>query len=436
MQNRLQDMHGAEAKTQQRSEPPPRRRIRPWRNRRQSLGGLFNLPQTPKGRGTTNDWGERRDIDAAAFAAQLQDRREHAARERSQTAPVDTVGGEEVQVGLSAQSDDEADEDDIVAASDTDSAPTPARHSHKRDSAVVGGRAGVRPPTRLPTDGTNERKTDEEDYLYPGERYMDPRANRRRAPTTIVYAATDSNSLVEPELLLADPDSLDAFRLAYLKYVRDHGIKQRRRPRNQRTPPLSVMECIEPDCLQHICMWMLPQGQRNMDPTQVRAVDIHQFVMGNGITRKGRASAASKALRALRCTINATQGLANVQKLFMAAHKITVQQRVKVAPKTMVKHLLKALKPKSVQYAISDAMHYGTATERSARTDVTAFYDLVQRTATTFRDAAKLGLVLGNSERETYKNEDDKDKKRKTKTKTMKKHERKEDEERSLPDYS
>lgn len=88
--------------------------------------------------------------------------------------------------------------------------------------------------------GTDEFTADAEDYLYPGEQYVDPKANCRRAPTTIVYAATDSNKLKEPELLIADPDSLDVFRLKYLKYVRDHGIKQRRRPRSQRTPPLSV----------------------------------------------------------------------------------------------------------------------------------------------------------------------------------------------------
>ena len=48
----------------------------------------------------------------------------------------------------------------------------------------------------------------------------------------------------------------------------------------------------------------------------------------------------------------------------MAAQQITVQHRVKVAPKALVKHLLKALRPKSVQYAIDDAMSYGTDAER------------------------------------------------------------------------
>ena len=231
-------------------------------------------------------------------------------------------------------------------------------------------------------------------YFYPGEVYQ-PVVRGRHVPTTVVYAATEANTAKPPTLELADPDSLDLFRQEYLSYVRSHGIKQRRRPRAQRTAPLTVIKCIDADCLQHICMYMLPAGQRTRDPHEVSAMDVHQYVMGAvNNDRAGRASTAAAALKALRCVINAKDGEKNVQRLFMEAARIKMRLRVRVAEKTEVKYLLAAVQPQRIRECISDRLHMGTQSDRAARKNVTLFYDLLTHTARVFRDAAKLGLIL------------------------------------------
>ena len=196
--------HDASAHSQ-RSEPPPRRHTRQWRDRRQSLGGLFNLPKTPLVERGANDWGERRDIEAAAFAAKLQDRRNKIARERAIFTNTADNGDDEEVANMSEESGrDAAEENDIVAESDADPATT---------RTDVAGEDNEDGPGRADAKKEPSPSTEAEDYLYPGERYVATWANRRRPRTTIVYAAADGNTLEEPELLLADPDSLDACQL-------------------------------------------------------------------------------------------------------------------------------------------------------------------------------------------------------------------------------
>ena len=154
------------------------------------------------------------------------------------------------------------------------------------------------------------------------DRYREP-VHAPMMPAAVLYSADDLAKVKAPYLTNGSRRDKKRFRNAYIKYGIAHEAVMRQRPPGQRVAPKAVIEYIKPSLLMYICKYELKKKYRCSDPALVKAVAVHDWVMGerklpldtedpNGIAK----------LKAVKIVINGRDGMKNVQNAFIHIEEI------------------------------------------------------------------------------------------------------------------
>ena len=136
----------------------------------------------------------------------------------------------------------------------------------------------------------------------------------------MVYGGTAEKDVKAPWMKHGDAAARAAFRIKYLKYLKIHDMGQRTKPPEYRTYPKAVVECMDPDLLWYVCKYELPKKYRTSKPEKVDALVVHRWVMQKSGTELDADDAEGiKLIKALKCNISGTEGVKNVQNLFIGA---------------------------------------------------------------------------------------------------------------------
>ena len=208
-----------------------------------------------------------------------------------------------------------------------------------------------------------------------------------------MYTPPDESKNPSPLLTQGDPEGKKEFALKYTKYAAKHKSDQRSIPPAHRMLPKAVVECIEPGLLIQICRLELPKKYRTRKPEEVSAMAVHRWVMGaTKLPIDVEDSEGVSKMRALKCTINATEGLSNVQQLFMKVFEYQTTYHMRTSEKEIIKWLSSGIKPPRVKHTVMNALRVEGKKGRARRKRLTTFHRLLKRLATKFDEAQTMGL--------------------------------------------
>ena len=208
------------------------------------------------------------------------------------------------------------------------------------------------------------------------------------AVAAVLYKPPDESKNPPPVLKYGDPESKKAFQPKYTAYVAKHKSDQRNIPKAHRVLPRAVVECIEPNLLMQICRLELPKKYRTKRPENVSAMAVHRWVMGaTKLPIDLEDAEGVKKMRALKCTIDAHEGLKNVQLLFMKVFEYQKTYHMKTSEEEIIKWLSNGIQPTQVKYTVLNALKVAGKKGRARRKRLTTFHRLLKKLAKKFYEA-------------------------------------------------
>ena len=194
-----------------------------------------------------------------------------------------------------------------------------------------------------------------------------------------MYKPPDEKKNPPPLLKFGDPESKKVFQPKYTAYVAKHKSDQRNIPKEHRVLPRAVVECIEPNLLMQICRLELPKKYRTKKPENVSAMAVHRWVMGaTKLPIDLEDAEGVRKMRALKCTIDAHEGLRNVQQLFMKVFEYQKTYHMKTSEEEIVNWLSNGIQPTQVKYTVLNALKVDGNKGRARRKRLTTFHRLLK----------------------------------------------------------
>ena len=165
------------------------------------------------------------------------------------------------------------------------------------------------------------------------------------------------------------------FRNAYIKYGIAHETVMRQRPPGQQVAPKAVIECIKPSLLMYICKYELKRKYRCDDPALVKAVAVHDWVMGESkLSLDIEDPDGIAKLKSVKIIINGKNGVKNVQNGFIQIEEIIRHHRVEVKESEIVKWVCDGLGPESVQTTVKNFLLKDKKEARRAKKSLHKFH--------------------------------------------------------------
>ena len=218
------------------------------------------------------------------------------------------------------------------------------------------------------------------------------RREKRSKKVTVVYGGTLDKDPKAPYLKQGDASSRAAFRVKYLKYLKNHDIGQPTRPPEYRTHPKAVVECMDTDLLWYACKYELPKEYRTSKPEGVDALVVHRWVM----QKEDRELSADdeegiRQIKALKCNLTGVNGVRQVQNLFIQLRKIRMKYRLKTSPKQIIFWVTENLSPARVKDTVTNLQKQGESRGRKACKNLDYYHKLLRKIARKFKTAYDLG---------------------------------------------
>ena len=116
-------------------------------------------------------------------------------------------------------------------------------------------------------------------------------------------------------------------------------------------------------------------------------------------------------MRALKCKIDAHDGLRNVQQLFIKVFEYQKTYHMKTAESEIIKWLSNGIQPTQVKYTVLNALKVDGKKGRARRKRLTTFHRLLKKLATKFYEAKAMGLGLEGPKQPTNPKDSDKNQK-------------------------
>ena len=314
----------------------------------------------------------------------------------------------------------ETEDHDGGSSSDTLSEDEPPRRKKGPEKKTRKAPKKPKPPDPKPPDpssSSSEESTDSSSFSHQSSSEQDRRSRKRKsrrrrkwdkrsygatryAPAAVMYNPPDEKKNPAPVLRHGDPDAKKLFRPKYKKYVAKHKSDQRSIPPAYRVAPKAVVECIEPTLLMQICRLELAKKYRTKKPEDVSAMAVHKWVMGEEkLPIELEDNEGVQKMRALKCTIDATSGLRNVQELFMKVFEYRETYRMRTSQQEIIKWLSQGIKPNPVKYTVLNALRVEGKRGRARRKRLTTFHRLLKKLAKKFYEAKALGLNIGGTDK-------------------------------------
>ena len=224
------------------------------------------------------------------------------------------------------------------------------------------------------------------------DRYREP-PQVSAAPAAVLYSADDLAKVKSPYLSNGSRHDKKRFRNAYIKYGIAHEAVMRQRPLGQRVPPKAVIECIKPSLLMYICKYELKRKYRCEDPAMVKAVAVHDWVMGQRKLPLDTEDPDGIAkLKAVKIVINGRDGMKNVQNGFIHIEEIIRHHRVETKESQIIKWICDGIGPERVQTTVKNFLLKNKKSARRARCKLLKFHRKLRKIARRFEDAYELGM--------------------------------------------
>ena len=123
---------------------------------------------------------------------------------------------------------------------------------------------------------------------------------------------------------------------------------------------------------------------------------VHRWVMGaTKLPIDLEDAEGVKKMRALKCTIDADEGLKNVQQLFIKVFEIQKTYRLKTDESEIIKWLSNGIKPTQVKYTVLNALQVKEKKGRARRKRLTTFHRSLKGLVKKFYEAKAMGMVMG-----------------------------------------